>query len=265
MLGTYVEVSISGDVDNKELLDISEQAYVSILNIQTSMSFHDPLSELSRLNLSPCGSIQKISGEMSEILGLINVLNTESKGYFDPCIAPYLIKSNNLPTPRSMHLEHYQGRWSDIEFDANTIRFKKPLMIDLGGIAKGYAIDKAIDAIPNHVQACVNAGGDMRMNHWIDEPVVINHGTSNLVKSRTETMRNASVASSAAYYNNGVSVIVDPTTMESIHTGKTYSVFAERCVEADGLTKLAWLLNDSKPALLDSILERYQAELIVTE
>ena len=49
-LGTYVEISVSGDVNEDELISASNAAFLAINRIQSLMSFHDKESELTRMN-----------------------------------------------------------------------------------------------------------------------------------------------------------------------------------------------------------------------
>jgi len=55
------------------------------------------------------------------------------------------------------------GRWHDIafDFDHDAITLPAGARIDLGGIGKGYTVDRAVEALPAHVSAMVNAGGDL--------------------------------------------------------------------------------------------------------
>ncbi len=58
---------------------------------------------------------------------------------------------------------------------SNTVSLRKPLWIDLGGIAKGYAVDQAIAAmdLAADVQCSVNAGGDLRIQGPAPERVLL--------------------------------------------------------------------------------------------
>ena len=56
--------------------------------------------------------------------------------------------------------------WRDIELvDGNGVRFARPLRVDLGGIAKGYAVDLAVRTLQELEidRIAVNAGGDLRI------------------------------------------------------------------------------------------------------
>jgi len=69
-----------------------------------------------------------------------------------------------LPAPDQVAAFDPLGSWRDIELGQdNRVRFRRRLCVDLGGIAKGYAVDRALEMLPalGAVQACVNAGGDL--------------------------------------------------------------------------------------------------------
>jgi thiamine biosynthesis lipoprotein ApbE len=50
----------------------------------------------------------------------------------------------------------YDGNWMEIELYDNGIRFKKRCLIDLGGIAKGNAVDCVLERVPDSVNAITN-------------------------------------------------------------------------------------------------------------
>ena len=82
------------------------------------------------------------------VLRAATQLHVESNGLFDPCRADSA------------------GRIGDLRLDEpNRVESERPLAIDLGGIAKGFAVDRAIDALRDHgcAAAEVNAGGDLRV------------------------------------------------------------------------------------------------------
>jgi len=144
-------------------------------------------------------------------------------------------------------------------------------MIDLGGIAKGYAVDKAIELVPDDVEACVNAGGDLRFTHWQHQTVGIKHGQTEPTTS-SMTMLAPAIATTSTYYQDGLSHIVNPKDGCLQNDVHTYSVFAPSCVLADGFTKLACLLHADKGSnqdklneLLNELLNAYDATLVVSD
>src|ERR1700730_3462913 len=88
-----------------------------------------------------------------------------SGGLFDASIGGALVECGLLAPPAPGSLPHPGATIRDIELRDTQVYFKRPLWIDLGGIAKGYAVDRAIEALraAGIHSACVNAGGDLRI------------------------------------------------------------------------------------------------------
>jgi len=181
LLGTYVEISISGMASDRYLLDQSEKAYKAIELVQSTMSFHDSSSELSIINQQALCQPVALSKNMYKILSKVDEFNHDSSGLFDPSIAPALISSEMLP--RTLGTISYRingdnyGSWRDVVLEHRSIRFRKPVLLDLGGIAKGFAVDQALAAIDPELTIVINAGGDIAMNHWQNQSVGIYFGT----------------------------------------------------------------------------------------
>jgi len=269
LLGTYVEITLKADnnvLSQAQLLELSEACFEAIMNVQRRMSFHDEQSELSRINQLAAGDRIELSDEMFSVLDLVRRLHKQSNGIFDPCIAPTLIESKNLPRPNylksNFQLSRF-GRWESIELQGRSLTLNRPVLIDLGGIAKGFAIDQALACCNNNTQVTINAGGDIGMSHWQNQSVAIRY-QADLQHSKSTPMLNACVASSADYFSRN-RTIVDPTSEQVEHQQKTrsdkcFTVFANNGMIADALTKLAYLGQ-----LNDELLRYYRASLLVSD
>ncbi len=245
LLGTYVEIQISADKDDDALLDCSLAAFDEIMRIQQLMSFHDPQSELSRINACAHLNEMKISPDLHRVLSFALELAEVSNGWFDPSIAPGLIRRGLLPD----HGDCPEAAdWRSIRLTGHTVRFARPLRLDFGGIAKGYAVDLAIAALSG-ADAIVNAGGDLAMNRWQGRDVEIRTPASNGRSTFVVPMENRSVATSAAYYLGEEHVILNPGNLEPLACRDSASVFAESCMVADALTKVLLLSPDPFPVL----------------
>jgi thiamine biosynthesis lipoprotein len=244
MLGTYVEISVSGKVSNTDLIKQSEAAFAAISKIHHTMSFHCPDSELSKMNRLAIKAPFEVSEPMLKVLQLADRLHKATKGLFDLSIAPKLIALGHLPSQphwTEQDLEHC-GTWSDIELRGSNIEFKKPLLLDLGGIAKGLAVDQAIQTVSSDVSIVVNAGGDIAMSRWENQTIDIKHCSGKLIEV---TMIDAAVASSSSYYNAGNSNIINPLIGQASKSEDTFSAFAPSCMIADAMTKVAYLMNQN--------------------
>ena len=247
LLGSFVEIYIQADISDGELIKTSQKAFEVVKLIHHKMSFHDPLSELSAINKEAFNKSIKLSDMTTDVIGFALKLSTLTDGVFDITTAPLLMQNDQIPKHTDLQMNNIG--FKDITLEENYIQFKKPLTLDLGGIAKGYAVDKALEIIQNTItgklqQAYVNAGGDLKYFNWQNENVLI--PTVDKVTSLVK-MLNASVATSSSYYKYRCSDIYHPLTRQPANFEKTVSVFSESCMQADGLTKVAALLSSTHP------------------
>ncbi|HMM65782.1 MAG TPA: FAD:protein FMN transferase [Dokdonella sp.] len=242
LLGTFVEVTVAGAREESELLALGNEAFAQIRRIDALLSFHRAGSELSKVNREAATSTQRISDALREVLAEALWISALSDGLFDVCVAPSLVARGLLPDHGVV--TSTGASWRDIELDGNHLRFHRPLMIDLGGIAKGYAVDCAMARMPADVEACVNAGGDLRMNAWRRRSVAIRLPDSASCGFVELAMRNAAVATSLGRAGDHLGLIIDPRDGHASRDNRSFSVFAASAMRADALTKIACLEPD---------------------
>ena len=251
LLGTYVEINISASKSDDQLVEMSNKAFVRIKEIETLMSFHDKNSELSYLNKEAFKGPCSISPEMKEVLSQALSLSAKTDGIYDISIAPKLMEQDLLPhhDPYS-DINDFKGSWKDINLKDNIVEFNKDIQIDLGGIAKGYAIDQALSLIEDSdSNISINAGGDLVMSDWQSKTARIKF--SNKGDHIDIDMHRKALASSACYYLNGKSAIISPLTQKPVLSDDTISVFANNCMLADALTKVVFLQGEKALNLLE--------------
>lgn len=244
LLGTYVEIHLEGELADDALVDLSIAAFSEIEKVHALMSFHDPGSELSRLNNQALGSPFPLSPDLEFVLRQALRFSALTDGLYDVTVGAELVKIGLLPD----HRPHpgAGGNWRDITVENHSATLARPLKIDLGGIAKGYAVDRAITVLEGNCHAIVNAGGDLRMTRWKDEKVEIKIPGGGLTEFE---MLAPALATSASYYLEETSAIISPKTKTPIEDPRSISVFAPDCLTADALTKIAFLLQNPAPFL----------------
>ncbi|WP_286261086.1 FAD:protein FMN transferase [Thalassotalea atypica] len=260
LLGTFVEVSIGCNCPDKLLVDYSQRAFNEISRIHGLLGFHDENSELSALNrflLTANNTFMTISDDLVTVLDLAFSLSEKTNGRYDVAIAPYLVQANNLPNHLNLS-DKIHGNSADIQLCGNNIRSTKPACIDLGGIAKGYAVDCAIRALPNGLDVTINAGGDIYKRYWKEAKVAIKYAKK-LSALKTVKMQNAAVATSGDYEANLHRHIVDPLDGTPVSICGSVSVFAHSAMIADALTKVVTLVA---PKVSTTILNSYQAKAV---
>jgi thiamine biosynthesis lipoprotein len=241
LLGTFVEISLTEQISNKALTSLSQSMFEKIKSVQNRMSFHDKSSELSYINQFAHQKVIEMSDEMTTVIKHALWLSNATKGDFDTSIAGQLVAEGILPD------HHYHvnatANWKDIILEHNKIHFQRPLILDLGGIAKGFAVDAAISIADLDCDTTVNAGGDLRMTHWEKKHVAIRIPYSIAGESVEVEMRAPALATSGHYYNQDII----PTNYNSkeINPDESVSIFSSSCMVADSLTKVAMVHQNS--------------------
>jgi FAD:protein FMN transferase len=252
LLGTLVEIAVRGRDDPQAAIDAAFQA---VERVQRLMSYHDPASDVSRLNRQAHRRPTPVDAATFEVLQAALALSLRTGGAFDVSIAPQLEREGLLPR---RYLGTMHGNWRDIEcLPGRRVRFRRPLRIDLGGIAKGYAVDLACDALRAHGvdNGLVNAGGDLRVVGSTAWPISVRHPGRPTQRLPLCEIADGAVATSAAYFLPSGAVrraraLVDGRTRALREWCGSVSVTASTCLSADALTKVVGVLGARAGSML---------------
>ena len=266
LLGTFVEiVGFGTNVANLERA--FESAFSAIAQVHRLMSFHDPQSDVSRLNRDACHKAVRIDPWTWRVLKSAQEFARDSDGIFDVTIAGQLVKWNYLPS----HGGHCgTSTWHDIILEAaGRVRFRCPLLIDFGGIAKGFAVDRAVEILKqNRVMAgIVNAGGDLRVFGSASQLVHLRHPNQPNRAAGVMRLRERAIATSGIYFARKknrrccVSPMLDARTGRPACESISVTVGAANCMTADALTKVVFALRGGAAPLL----AHYSADALLLE
>lgn len=162
IMGTLVEITVIPG--NEKAI---REAFEALRKVDALMSTYKEDSEISILNRE--GKAQ-VSEETLEVIEDAIKFSNLTDGAFDITCRPLINlwkrakKEEKVPTEEEIEEAISLVDYQRIILEANQIRLeKKGMQIDLGGIAKGYAVDKAIEALKKNgiKRALVNAGGDL--------------------------------------------------------------------------------------------------------
>lgn len=257
-LGTLVEIAAHG-LDETTRHAAIDRAFARVSSIHAAMGFHDARSELSRINRDAAHDWVPLSADLARVMAAVCEFAAASDGVFDPSIAPWLVASGQLPRhPGCAH--HAEPGWQAIELDGDRVRFTRPLLLDLGGIAKGYAVDAALAVLRDAglASARVNAGGDLARFGDAAAPVQVRHPLYPTQMLQLAELQNGAVATSAGYYQNGASPLRHPGSGAELCRHDSVSVLAPDCISADALTKIV----AAEPARAPALLARYRAQAL---
>lgn len=243
LLGTLVTVgvapAVSPGADGLPGADaLLDAAFAAIERVHALMSFHAPHSDLSRLNAAPPQTVVDVDPATCAVLQLAAEVSRASAGIFDITVAPALVAAGVLPRPAGLPPDPL-ARWDDLILEPPArVRIARRLWADLGGIAKGYAVDLAAAAL----EACgatayrINAGGDLRVGGPQTESVLLDLPRHSAAAQPLIELRAGSLASSAS--TTARTTHLDGRDRHAPPTDRFVSVVAARCAVADALTKV---------------------------
>jgi FAD:protein FMN transferase len=261
LLGTFVEVAVAGAAV-ADMAAAVEAAFAAIGTVHRLMSFHDEESDVSRLNHGAFEAATGVHRWTFQVLQAALDIHRRSNGLFDIRIAPTLQKLGLLPYHAGdlVHDAPLTSGHGEIELLAGErVQFGgRATRIDLGGIAKGFAVDRAIDVLRDFGMPCglVNAGGDLGafgprgLMAGVRDP-----GHPSRVLCQIE-LRDAAIASSGARFDPfrsldaGGPAIIDPASGEPVYAVIGATVRAPSCLLADALTKVVMTGGQSSAHLL---------------
>lgn len=172
VMGTFARVIVIAE-DRKAAEACVKSAFVQIEKIDELMSYHNPDSGISRLNRSAFDDPVKVMPMTYQVIKKAVEFSRLTDGAFDVTVGPLVDlwreagDANTVPTEQQLQQASSRVGWDKLILDNSerTLQFTVDGMkLDLGGIAKGFAIDKAIEAIKETggLGALVDIGGDIR-------------------------------------------------------------------------------------------------------
>lgn len=269
LLGTFVEIEVAGAAGS-EMNAAVDAAFEAVATVHRLMSFHEAGSDVSRLNREACRRPTGVHAWTFEVLEAALEMHRRSNGVFDIAVAPTLQEMGLLPRSGDDRPVATEAQSLDaIELiGGQAVRFRQTgTRIDLGGIAKGFAVDRAMEALRRFDLAAgiVNAGGDLavfgqgsQMIHVRDprEPgrticsVEVSEQALASTARRFDLFRSADTTAAA---------VIDPRTRKPAEAINAATVRASSCMVADALTKIAMISGTD--AL--GVLEHYDASALL--
>ena len=172
VMGTVVEITVIGR-DGERVAAVIHEAFEEMARIEGLMSWKISDSEVSRINRWAGVKGVAVSPEVMTVIRRALAISMASEGYFDISIGTLIDlwgfgeEGGHVPAMDDVKetLRSVNYRAIHVNEEASTVMLGNVGMrIDLGGIAKGYAVDRAFEVLNSrgYRNAIVNAGGDMR-------------------------------------------------------------------------------------------------------
>ena len=271
-----VPVRIVLYASNSEVAEkAAKEAFAAFHTLNGIMSDYDSESEL--MLLAEDRGMTRVSEDLFIVLRAAKHYCTISDGAFDitagPLVQLWRRSRRMQELPRERLVEQAKERvgnhlWEIDESTQSVRLLKAGMRLDLGAIAKGYAVDKAFEIIQKHgiSSQLVDAGGDFRVG---DPPPGV-EGWRIAKDNETVLLKNTAMATSGGRFQfveiGGVRYahIVDPKTGLGITTLQTVHVTAPTAMEADALATAVIVLGKEKGKTLIDQFPKVTVEIVET-
>lgn len=251
-MNTIVQARVETTGDER----VAEAALDAALNwfavVEQACSRFDPDSEVMRLIRQPAKPVS-VSAVLLEAVAFALEVARATKGAFDPAIGAVQqargLRQHYL-TGATSDAPAVPGSYRDVHVDrrAGTITLRRPVLLDLGAVAKGLALDLAVRELAGYERFAVEAGGDLIVGAAEGAPAwrigVRDPFGDGLVG--TLTIRAGAVCTSGGYERplaEGEHHIVDPRTGRSPRAVASVTVVAPSAMVADALATAAFVLG----------------------
>lgn len=286
MLGTFVSITLFAD--NEDAADrAGNAAFNRIAEVERLMSSYYEFSKISLLNKFGFWNTKPLAvgDDTLHVLEASVEYSKLSDGAFDVTVAPLIklwrqaAQEQVLPDEaaidealKSVGCQHVQ-----LDADTKTVRFaRREMEVDLGGIAKGYAADMALEELRCHgiTAALVNAGGDIAVmgkppgqDAW--RVGIQNPGRQNERLPDVIHLADGAVATSGNYERYAeiegrrFSHIIDPRTGRPVERISSVTVVAADAMRADALATAFSVLGPAASLKLAAQLDDVEAMFII--
>ncbi len=289
IMGTFARMVVVAD-SQKTAAAAVDTAFERIAEIEQQFSTYQTDSQISRVNRKAAVEPVKVSKAVFELLEKAKRFSELTGGAFDITVKPLIdcwqhagqagIEPNDAQFDQTLSAVGYEK----LILDANTmcVQFAaNDMKIDLGGIAKGYGIDEAVQILRESegvFGAMVDIGGDIRcfgkapgkQRSWrigLQDPNVAADDMQTAPLAVLE-MHDAAVTTSGDYRRYSLvedkrhSHIIDPRTGRSAERLASVTIIAPKAVDADAIATAVSVLGKEKGLELIESLDNVEAILI---
>lgn len=232
LLGCFVEIQATAPQPIQRIHQALNAAFSEIEQVGSLMSVQSCTSDLGRLNRSH--GVISVHPWTARVIRLALNLAVRSAHRFNPTVGGVLVDSGRYPAPETRYVR--RGTAEDIGLSGCQVFRRRPVLLTLDGIAKGWAVDRALTRLraEGMTAALINAGGDWRC---FGHPQPILRETPSGIEQFGLLERGACATSGKGLDPDRypAELVIDtPDRLEG-----TWTVIAPRAWLADALTKVA--------------------------
>ena len=259
LMGTIFEIKVYCK-NSKKAKDSIDAAFKDIDRMENLFSVYKPESDVSVLNAT---GVYQVSEEVMELTKLSVHYSSITGGAFDITVLPLISmwksasKSGKIPSDSEVEecMKLVGSGKINIDEKNQKIYFpKRGMKIDFGGIAKGYAVDRAVKLLKQNGihTGLVNAGGNIAVFGSREWRISVRNPDKTGDDITVLTMRDLSVATSGDYERyffldkKKISHIINPFTGYPAEGVLSVTVVTENPASADVLSTAVFVLGPVK-------------------
>jgi len=282
-MGTVVQLTIWSD-DEEAAARAAQAVFAEFRRLDEMMTTWTPDSEVSRINAAAGGKAVVVSDETFAVIARAMEISRLSDGLFDITVGAFggLWKfdedmTGELPDPADVKARLKQIGWKDVVLDKKkkSVRLRrKGMKITLGGIAKGYAVDRGAKVLVDagFTDFIVQAGGDMYVaGKKGTAPWVV--GIRDPRGPRDQSFAVAPIEDHSfstsgdyerGFVKDGVRYhhILDPRTGQPARTTRSVTVMAKDAFTADAWSKVLFIMGAAQAMPLVEKLPDFEAVFV---
>jgi thiamine biosynthesis lipoprotein len=282
LMGTVIRVTVAGATRDQAKPAI-DAAFAEVKRLESLLSEWIPTSEISRINAAAGQDAVSVSGETIDVIEAANAISRWSSGAFDLTWAAlrgmYLFQPDNQQVPElsaiKERLKLIDYRKIKVDVEAGTVKLdKKGMVLGTGGIAKGYALDKAADILreAGFANFMIFGGGQIELSgtrHGRPWRVGIQHPRANDYFGFVEAT-DGSVATAGDYEHSFVKDgkrwhhIIDTKTGLPVPHTSSVTVVADSGLAADAIDTAIFILG-AKRALKMMKTAPFAADAVIVD
>jgi thiamine biosynthesis lipoprotein len=272
LMGTSVEVEAYGGTTSgrREAID---EAFAAIAEVDRLMSDYRADSELTRLNRSAAREAVHVSDPLFSVLQAAEEVSGRTHGAFDVTVGPLVAlwgfhdKTPHVPTASELAAVRPLVDYRNVLLDASrhTARFARDgVAIDLGGIAKGYAVELGAGVLRRHgLTGFVDAGGNQYLlgappgkSRWrigVKHPDVRDGLLGTIDTPETSVSTSADYSNFLSAGGRTYGHLLDPHTLRPSEAALSVTILSRDGTLADAMSKAAFIAGPRAGlALIDS-------------
>ncbi|BCO20854.1 FAD:protein FMN transferase [Alteromonas sp. KC3] len=282
IMGTNIEVQVWAD--NKAQGDAAiKSVFTQMEAVNQLMSPYIETSQLAMLNREAAQYPVKVDTALFELIEKANTFSAMSHGAFDITFASvgFMYDYRNHAKPDqdriNKQLNAVNYRHISLDNEENTVFFNHPdVKIDLGGIGKGYAVDKSIEALiaMGIEHALVTAGGDTRLlgdrrgRPWVVGIRDPRNEDKQAVRLPLESIAISTSGDYERYFEedgNRYHHILSPKTGKSVYEVQSVSIIGPSSTINDALSTTVFVLGVVDGINLINTFSDYEAIILDNE